>query len=111
MPPTGGETGRRNFSLNVLFGIWVKKDGTGIGFDSSTAFSLSNGAKRSPDLAWVKRARWEALTAEERELFPPLCPDFVVELRSRNRCSGAIAGQDGRISGQRGLAWLVDRPS
>ena len=53
MPPTGGETGGRNFNLNVLFGNWVEKDGTGIGFDSSTAFNLPNGAKRAPDLAWI----------------------------------------------------------
>ena len=72
MPPTGGETGRRNFTLTMLFGIWAEADGAGIGFDSSTGFTLPNGAKRSPDLAWVKRSRWEALTEEEREEFPPL---------------------------------------
>src|SRR5919197_6697214 len=72
MLPTGGETGRMNFELTALFGHWVHADGTGVGFDSSTGFMLPNGAKRSPDLAWVKRFRWEALAAEEREQFPPL---------------------------------------
>ena len=71
MPPTGGETGRRNFILTGLFNVWVEQDGTGLGFDSSTGFALPNGAKRSPDLAWVKRSRWERLTNEEREEFPP----------------------------------------
>jgi Uma2 family endonuclease len=82
MPPTGGKTGHFNFDLNVAFGIWVKTDGTGIGFDSSTGFTLPNGAERSPDLSWVRRSRWEALTEEEQIEFPPLCPDFVVEVRS-----------------------------
>ena len=82
MPPTGGETGRMNFELTGLLSHWVHADGTGVGFDSSTGFTLPNGAKRSPDLAWVERSRWQALTHQQRQQFPPLCPDFVVELRS-----------------------------
>lgn len=109
MPPTGGETGRRNFNLNVLFGIWVEKDGTGVGFDSSTAFILPNGAKRAPDLAWVKRERWEALTIAERELFPPLCPDFAVELRSRSDALAMLQAkmEECRANGA-SLGWLID---
>jgi Uma2 family endonuclease len=83
MPPTEGETGNRNFRLLGQLGVWVEADGTGLGFDSSTAFKLPNGATRSPDTAWVRRDRWEALTAQEKERFPPVAPDFVVELRSR----------------------------
>ena len=82
MSPTGGETGQRNFSLIVQFGNWVEKDGTGIGFDSSTGFKLPNGADRSPDLAWVRLDRWNALTPEQRKKFPPITPDFVAEIRS-----------------------------
>lgn len=82
MSPTGAETGRRNFTLTALFGAWVARDGTGVGFDSSTGFVLPNGAERAPDVAWVRRSRWEALTAEQRRTFAPLCPDFVIELRS-----------------------------
>jgi len=109
MPPTGGETGRRNFNLNVLFGIWVEKDGTGIGFDSSTAFILPNGAKRAPDLAWVKRERWEALAAAEREVFPPLCPDFVVELRSRSDSLAMLqAKMEEYLANGALLGWLID---
>ena len=68
MPPTGSETGGRNFNLAVEFGIWVKSNGTGKGFDSSTGFTLPNGAKRSPDLSWIRLDRWNALTdAEKRE--------------------------------------------
>jgi Uma2 family endonuclease len=82
MSPTGGETGRRNFALIGALSAWVARDGSGVGFDSSTGFVLPNGAERSPDAAWVKKDRWEALTAEQRRKFVPLCPDFVVELRS-----------------------------
>jgi Uma2 family endonuclease len=65
-----------------VFGNWAVTDKTGIAFDSSTEFRLPNGAMRSPDVSWVRRSRWEALTDEEQEEFPPLCPDFVLELRS-----------------------------
>lgn len=82
MPPTGGETGRRNARITQRLLNWADTDGTGIAFDSSTCFKLPNGAERSPDASWVKKERWEALTPEQKEKFPPLCPDFVVELRS-----------------------------
>jgi Uma2 family endonuclease len=109
MPPTGGWTGTRNFTLIGLFSRWVEADGTGLGFDSSTGFTLPNGAKRSPDLAWVTRARWEALTAEEQEEFPPLCPDFVVELRSRSDDLATLqAKMQEYIANGAQLGWLID---
>jgi Uma2 family endonuclease len=83
MAPTGGSTGSRNATITARVTVWAEKDGTGLSFDSSTMFCLPNGAKRSPDAAWVRRDRWEALTEDERESFVPLCPDFVLELRSR----------------------------
>lgn len=82
MSPTGGETGRRNFALIGQFWAWVRADRTGVGFDSSTGFILSNGAERSPDVAWVRADRWNALPPAERDRFVKLCPDFVAELRS-----------------------------
>ncbi|MEA5564242.1 Uma2 family endonuclease [Anabaena sp. UHCC 0399] len=82
MPPTGGETGNRNGRLNQQLFNWTDADGTGIAFDSSTCFKLPNGADRSPDAAWIKLERWNALTEEEKEKFPPICPDFVIELLS-----------------------------
>ena len=109
MPPTGGETGRRNFTLIGHFSVWVEKEGTGIGFDSSTAFILPNGAKRAPDLAWVKRERWEALTRPEREAFPPLCPDFVVELRSPSDLLATLqAKMEEYLANGAALGWLID---
>jgi Uma2 family endonuclease len=80
MSLTGSETGRRNFNLIAQLGAWAARDGTGVGFDSSTGFILPNGAERSPDAAWVRRAAWAALSTAARAKFAPLCPDFVVEL-------------------------------
>jgi Uma2 family endonuclease len=82
MAPTGGTTGVRNATIGARLTVWAEVDGTGVSFDSSTMFCLPNGAKRSPDAAWVRRERWDALTEKERESFVPLCPDFVLELRS-----------------------------
>lgn len=82
MPPTGGETGNRNFELLGAFWTWNQRQQLGYGFDSSTAFKLPNGAIRSADVAWVERQRWESLDPGQRQGFPPLCPDFMLELRS-----------------------------
>jgi Uma2 family endonuclease len=82
MPPTGGETGNKNARITQQVMNWTDVDGTGIAFDSSTCFKLPNGADRSPDASWVKLERWNALTDEEKQKFPPICPDFVIELLS-----------------------------
>jgi Uma2 family endonuclease len=82
MSPAGGETGNRNGRLNQQLFNWTDVDGTGIAFDSSTGFKLPNGADRSPDASWIKLERWDALTDEEKQKFPPICPDFVIELLS-----------------------------
>ena len=81
MPPTGGETGRRNSELTFQLQGWSRQNELGVVFDSSTMFQLPNGAYRSPDAAWIPLEKWEALTPEGREAFPQICPDFVVELR------------------------------
>ena len=109
MPPTGGETGSRNFMLNHLFAEWVLRDGTGLGFDSSTGFVLPNGATRSPDVAWVRRERWSDLTTEQKRKFLPICPDFVIELRSpTDRLSILQAKMDEYLENGARLGWLID---
>lgn len=81
--PTGGTSGSKNLTLSRQFGNWVEENlDLGEGFDSSTLFTLPSGAKRSPDASWVSRERWDALTQQQQDGYPPLCPDFVVELRS-----------------------------
>ena len=82
MPPTGYETGRRNSRLIRHLDMWAENDGTGTSTDSSTLFILPNGAKRSPDAAWVKQERVDTIPKDQREGPLPLCPDFVIELRS-----------------------------
>jgi Uma2 family endonuclease len=109
MPPTGGETGHSNFKLTAYFANWVDANGTGVGFDSSTEFALPNGACRAPDVAWVRNERWQALTAAERKRFPPLCPDFVIELRSdTDRLSTLQAKMQEYIDNGARLGWLID---
>ncbi|MBD2610912.1 Uma2 family endonuclease [Nostoc punctiforme FACHB-252] len=81
MPPVGGESGNREADLIIDLGIWNRQTALGYTFSSSTIFKLPNGADRSPDAAWIQRERWEALTPEQRRKFPPIAPDFVIELR------------------------------
>ncbi len=82
MPPAGGETSNSNAGLTAQLWMWNELSKLGKVFDSSGGFKLPNGADRSPDAAWVKLSRWDALTQEQKIKFPPLCPDFVVELLS-----------------------------
>jgi Uma2 family endonuclease len=82
MAPTGGEGGIGEADLITDLNIWNRSSRLGVVFSSSTGFKLPNGANRSPDAAWVRQERWEALTQEQRRKFPPLSPDFVIELRS-----------------------------
>jgi len=109
MPPTGGSTGSRNAIITARIAVWAEKDGTGLSFDSSTMFVLPNGAKRSPDASWVRRERWDALSEEERDKFVPLCPDFVLELRSPSDSLSFLQDKmDEYISNGAGLGFLLD---
>jgi Uma2 family endonuclease len=111
MPPTGSATGGRNFKLTQQLANWTDQDGTGIGFDSSTGFTLPNGAKRSPDAAWIKLDRWNQLTEEEQERFALISPDFVVELRSpSDSLTDLQAKMQEYIENGVQLGWLIDRP-
>ncbi|MBW4595799.1 MAG: Uma2 family endonuclease [Brasilonema angustatum HA4187-MV1] len=83
-PPTGGETGRSNVNLILQVASWNEKKELGEVFDSSTGFTLPSGADRSPDVSWVEKSRWDALTKEQKEKFIPLCPDFIIEILSPN---------------------------
>jgi len=109
MPPTGAKTGWRNSKLTQRLANWAEEDGTGLTFDSSTGFTLPNGAKRSPDAAWVSRERWEALTEEEQDGFAPLCPDFVIELRSPWDNLSTLQGKMVEyLDNGAQLGWLMD---
>ncbi|MBI1930007.1 Uma2 family endonuclease [Candidatus Poribacteria bacterium] len=109
MPPTGWETGRRNIDLATVVNLWAKQEGSGVASDSSTGFILPNGATRSPDAAWVKRSRLAALTPEQRKKFLPLCPDFVIELRSASDSVSDLQDKmQEYIDNGAQLGWLID---
>ena len=110
MAPTGGETGARNANLLIRLGVWNEKAQLGIVFDSSTGFHLPNGADRSPDIAWITCERWQALTSQQREKFPPLAPDFVIELMSpTDSLKDAQAKMQEYINNGVRLGWLINR--
>jgi Uma2 family endonuclease len=82
MSPVGGESGIKEIELGADLIIWNRITGLGKVFSSSTIFKLPLGSQRSPDVAWVELSRWNQLSDQDRQKFPPLAPDFVIELRS-----------------------------
>ena len=121
MPPTGSETGNRDARIIQQLMNWADEDGTGIAFSSSTGFTLSTGAERcakgdlpvsgSPDASWVKLERWNTLSPEQQQKFAPICPDFVVELRSPSDNLRPLQGKMAEYIRELGvqLGWLIDR--
>lgn len=107
--PVGGESGNQEAKLIFKVGVWNEQTGLGVVFSSSTVFSLPGQGDRSPDVAWVRLERWQALTPEQREQFPPICPDFVIELRSRTDRLKPLQEkmQEYLASGLR-LGWLIN---
>jgi Uma2 family endonuclease len=109
MSPTGSKTGWRNSKINQRLANWAEANGTGMAFDSSTGFTLPNGAKRSPDAAWVRRQAWEALTDEQQEEFAPICPAFVIELRSpKDSLASLQEKMNEYVENGAELGWLFD---
>lgn len=108
MPPTGGETGRKNSELIIDLGIWARQDGRGLVFDSSTGFLLPSGATRSPDVSWVLRERLTGLTEDQKRGFLPLAPDLVVELASPTDRTEELQAKmrEYQANGVR-LGWLI----
>lgn len=110
MSPTGGETSNRNVEISYQLQSWSRRTQIGVAFDSSGGFKLPNGADRSPDAAWLKREKWESLTLEQQRKFVPLCPDFVIELRSPSDDLKPLREkmQEYQENGAQ-LGWLIDR--
>ncbi|OUL34332.1 Uma2 family endonuclease [Nostoc sp. 106C] len=109
MPLLGGLTSNRNANITTQLWLWNRDESLGIAFSSSTGFTLPNGAVRSPDASWLKSDKWDALTQEQKERFAPVCPDFVVELRSASDCLQRLQNkmQEYLNNGSR-LGWLID---
>ena len=109
MPPTGGETGKRNAKLVTRFTLWNEQTELGEVFDSSTGYTLPNGANRSPDVSWIKQERWDSLTPEQKQKFIPLAPDFTLELMSPSDYIRDVRAKmkeylDNRVR----LGWLIN---
>lgn len=110
MSPAFSDTGNRNFNLAGQLSVWTEADGTGIGFDSSAGFTLPNGATRSPDASWIKLDRWNQLSDEQKASFAPICPDFVIELRSASDWLSTLQDKmQEYIENGAFLGWLIDR--
>ncbi|MBW4466270.1 MAG: Uma2 family endonuclease [Pegethrix bostrychoides GSE-TBD4-15B] len=110
MPPAFSDTGNRNLKIAQQLANWADQDGSGEAFDSSTGFTLPNGAIRSPDAAWIRLVRWNALTAAQKSAFAPICPDFVIELRSASDALSMLqAKMQEYIDNGTALGLLIDR--
>lgn len=109
MPPTIPESGWKNTKLITRTEIWSEQDNTGIVFDSSTMFTFPNGSKRSPDVSWMTKEKWENLSESERRRFARVVPDFVIELRSPTDFLGDLQEKMKEYieNGVR-LGWLID---
>jgi Uma2 family endonuclease len=110
MSPTKPGTGRKNAKFLTRLGAWAERDGTGECFDGESEFTLPNGAKRAPDASWILKSRWYALPEKEREeQFTRICPDFVMEMRSRSdRISNLRKKMEEYIANGARLGWLLD---
>jgi Uma2 family endonuclease len=109
MPPTGLETGKSNSNLTYQLEAWSRQHGTGICFGSNAGYTLPNGAIRSPDASWIKRERWDSLTAQQRKRFAPFCPDFAVEIRSpSDTLTELYLKMFEYLENGMSLGWLID---
>lgn len=109
MAPAGGDTAHRNAELTMQLQLWAKQNGTGVAFDSSSGFRLGGKAMLSPDAAWIRNDRYDKLSPKEKQEFPPLCPDFVIELRSSSDRLGTVREKmEEWIEQGARLGWLID---
>jgi Uma2 family endonuclease len=110
LTPHGAETSNRNIKILAQLETWAdQNEELGLAFDSDTEFNLPNGGHRSPDAAWISRERWNALSNNERRAFPPICPDFVIELRSlSDRLKPLQAKMQEYLDSGLQLGWLIN---
>jgi Uma2 family endonuclease len=109
MSPSGSGTGRTNSELIYQLAAWARETNSGATFDSNAGFTLPDGSMRSPDAAWIAWPRWNALSKEEQEGFAPICPEFVIELRSPSDSLPELQAKMRLwIANGAEVAWLVD---
>jgi Uma2 family endonuclease len=109
MSPTGSEGSGWNSEIITDLNLWARQDGRGKVFDSNGGFTLPDGSMRAPDAAWVLLRRWNALSREDRKRFAPICPEFVIEVRSEtDRLPDLQAKMEMWIANGAEVAWLID---
>jgi Uma2 family endonuclease len=109
MSPSGSGTGQKNSELNFQLAAWARETNSGVTFDSNAGFTLPDGSMRSPDAAWIAWARWNALTKDEQERFAPICPEFVIELRSPSDSLPELQDKMRMwVANGAEVAWLID---
>lgn len=109
MTPAGSKTSRMNSRITRLLDEWAEADGRGITFDSNGGFNLPDGSMRAAEAAWVALPRWKALSDADQSRYAPLCPDFVIELRSSSDNLPELKGKMERwIANGAQLGWLID---
>ena len=109
MAPAGSESGYHNARLTARVGVWAEADGTGVYFESSAGFTLPNTAVRAPDVAWISKDRWNTLTPQQKKKFAPICPDFVIELRSpSDKKEDVRAKMHEYVAQGARLGWMLD---
>jgi Uma2 family endonuclease len=112
MPLTYTLTGARNNEISRQLSNWALQDGQGATFDSSTGWSLPNGARRSPDAAWVFKHRIQELDPTAFSRYWPICPNFVIELRSQSDKMRALRdNMDEWLANGAQFGWLIDPDS
>ncbi len=112
MPPADWAISSHNAGVTAQLWAWARRDGTGVVSDSSGGFTLPNGAVRAPDAAWVRKSRLPGRPAGRKGWFLPLCPDFVIELRSpSDRLRAVQAKMREYIANGAALGWLIDAPN
>jgi Uma2 family endonuclease len=110
MSPTGSFSGNFNLRISGFLFVWNEDKKLGQLFDSSTGFTLPNGAVRSPDVSWIRNEKWDVLSQEQKEQFAPICPDFVIEIRSKSDDIKYLKDKmDEYIANGTQLGWLIDR--
>ncbi|MBS1821891.1 MAG: Uma2 family endonuclease [Acidobacteria bacterium] len=109
MTPAGSKTSKMNMRIGRFLDEWAEQDGRGVAFDSNGGFTLPDGSMRAADAAWVLAKRWESLTSEQQDGYAPLCPDFVIELRSPSDSLPELkAKMEHWIANGAQIGWLVD---
>jgi Uma2 family endonuclease len=109
MTPSGSRTSRINGQITYFLTAWTEQDGRGVAFDSNGGFSLPDGSVRAADAAWVALPRWNALSATQQAGYAPLCPDFIIELRSpSDKLPELHAKMEQWIANGAQVAWLID---